>query len=134
MRLNYVNDHLELYYKLIEIAKKLDLCLIGEEVLLFVPDYGILYDPEDPEESISYEILVDELEEKLNNGYNSIVEIINSIIEDKKAEELNTNQFKGRIENFNSSYTPKTKKDEMNYTKHIVIFGIVLLITYFFVI
>ncbi|WP_044209882.1 hypothetical protein [Flammeovirga sp. OC4] len=134
VRLSHILDHLELYYKLIEIAKKLELYLIGDEVLLFVPDYGILYDPEDPEESIEFEILTSELEEKLREKNSSIIDSINLIIEEKKAVTLNHKETKEELEKFNANFNSPAENNDVNYTKLMVIFVIVLFLTYFFVI
>jgi len=54
-----------LYYKLVEVAEKTNCCLVSEECILFLPQYGLLHDPE---ERKYIEVTTDELHKKLSEN------------------------------------------------------------------
>ncbi len=87
--LNYrvVEDSPELYYKLVELASKLSLCIEVEDILAFIPEYGLLMDLEDPEQGSKYEIYSYEIHEKIEeNSSLTITEVIKEIEFEKDIE------------------------------------------------
>lgn len=88
--LNYrvVVDCPELYYKLVELAEKLRTCLEVDGVLVFVPEYGLLHDPEEEEKNLPFELYGYELGEKMiQRPSMSVREAIIEIVDDKQRKD-----------------------------------------------
>lgn len=81
-----VEDAPELYYKLTELAKALDLCLEVEDVLVFIPQFGLLLDLEDPEEGVKCEIYGYEIHEKIADATGITVKDAIRQIEHEKSQ------------------------------------------------
>ena len=124
----YINSQpifdFRLYYDLVDIAESINACIITQDgILLFIPKYGLLYDPEENED---FELDIGELTEEIRKTENLVLAIKN--ISSKRAGQSQKVKAENRKkrENIANQHKIIGKIEERQHYIAIAVFAILI--------
>jgi hypothetical protein len=115
-----------LYYDLVNVAQLLNACILSEDgMLLFIPKYGVLYDPDERED---LQIEIGMLHTELLKTDNLALSIKNIILNQEKIQYQNQAEIIKKQKKREDSYKTVTKIEAMLQAKQYYILAAIFII------